>query len=60
MSKKAAQHVAAFLLSDGVFKIINNGINVRIVHSFLFGEMKGKNFLSYLFGLPIGLLENIP
>ena len=54
MDKKAATHVVAFLLSDGVIKMASNDIVVKHVASYLHGEMKANGMTSILYGFLIG------
>jgi hypothetical protein len=50
MNKKAAQHVAAFLLLSGVIKTISKDINARSVDYFTFGGMIILNSIDSLYG----------
>ncbi len=54
MDKKAVTHVAAFLLSGGVFRTENSVIDVNLVDNYLPGGMKASDTISYLYGLGTG------
>jgi hypothetical protein len=54
MNKKAVQLVTAFLLFDGAFKRGNNDTNAKVVHNYLFGEMKASAMLKCSFGSKSG------
>ena len=54
MNKKAATHVVAFLLLNGVIKMANSDINAKIVVNYSHGGMKASVITSFLLGLMIG------
>ena len=54
MDKKAATPVAAFLLLNWVFKMVNKDIYVRTVVNCIRGEMGVKDMINTLLGLSIG------
>lgn len=60
MDKKAVTHVAAFLLSGGVFRAGNSVIDVNRVDNYLPGGMKASDTISYLSGLDIGSWDARP